>query len=60
VSEFEGELVTCVDCGRDFVWSAGERDSYERKGHAAPERCEACRRVREDRRGGTGEKGGEE
>ena len=60
MSEFEGELMTCIDCGRDFVWSAGERELYQQKCDAPPELCRECRRARHERRGDAERKGGEE
>lgn len=41
------EMLTCVDCGRQFVFSSGEQKFYEQKGFAnKPNRCQECRAAR--------------
>ncbi len=41
------EMLTCVDCGRQFVFSAGEQRFYEQKGFQnKPNRCPDCRAAR--------------
>jgi CxxC-x17-CxxC domain-containing protein len=40
-------MLTCVDCGRQFVFSAGEQRFYEQKGFQnKPNRCPDCRAAR--------------
>ncbi len=39
-------LLTCLDCGRDFIWNSGEQRFYLSKGLSAPKRCRACREQR--------------
>jgi len=39
-------LLTCVDCGHDFVWEIGEILFYQSKGLAVPKRCLPCRKIR--------------
>lgn len=41
------EMLNCVDCGRQFVFSAGEQRFYEQKGFQnKPNRCPDCRQAR--------------
>ena len=35
--------LTCRDCGKQFVFTEGEREFYKRKGFAFPSRCQECR-----------------
>ncbi len=41
------EMLNCVDCGRQFVFTAGEQRFYEQKGFQnKPNRCPDCRAAR--------------
>jgi hypothetical protein len=40
------ETLTCVDCLRWFVFSAGDARSYYGRGFQKPRRCKACREKR--------------
>ena len=41
----EGKTLTCVDCGNEFVFTAGEQEFYKEKGFEnEPKRCPDCRR----------------
>lgn len=41
---FEDETITCVECGKEFIFSAGEQAFYAEKGYTnKPKRCKACR-----------------
>lgn len=33
----------CLDCGKEFVFTAGEQELYAMKGWNAPVRCKHCR-----------------
>jgi CxxC-x17-CxxC domain-containing protein len=36
--------LTCKDCGKQFVWTAGEQEFYQKKGFTnPPTRCPDCR-----------------
>jgi CxxC-x17-CxxC domain-containing protein len=49
------EMLNCVDCGREFVFSAGEQRFYEEKGFQnKPNRCPDCRSARKAMRGQNG------
>lgn len=56
------ETLTCIDCGREFVFSSGEQRFYEQKGFQnKPNRCPDCRQARKTMRSsnsGGGERGG--
>jgi CxxC-x17-CxxC domain-containing protein len=48
----EDKILTCRDCGAEFVFSASEQEFYESKGFAnEPGRCPACRQARKQRNG---------
>jgi len=41
---FEDKRLQCVECGAEFVWTAGEQAFYSEKQFAnEPRRCPACR-----------------
>lgn len=40
---YEDKETACVDCGRPFVWTAGEQSFYDEKGFTPPKRCKPCR-----------------
>lgn len=41
---FEDETLVCVECGKEFIFSAGEQAFYAEKGYTnKPKRCKACR-----------------
>lgn len=37
------KIIKCKDCGKDFVFTAGEQAFYEQKGFNEPVRCSECR-----------------
>ena len=40
----EDKTLTCVDCGNEFVFTAGEQEFYKEKGFDnEPKRCKECR-----------------
>jgi len=43
----QGQVVTCCDCGRDFIFTLGERRFYLSKNLTIPpRRCPKCRKIR--------------
>jgi len=41
---YQDQTLKCVDCGADFVFTAGEQEFYAQKGFDnTPKRCQACR-----------------
>ena len=56
---FEDKTLVCKDCGKEFVWTAGEQEFYASRGFEnQPQRCKACRDARKNgvRPAGTGER----
>jgi len=52
---FQDKTITCRDCGREFVFSAGEQEFYQSRGLVnEPGRCPECRRARKQSSGGGG------
>ncbi len=42
--EYQDETLVCVECGNEFIFSAGEQAFYAEKGYTnKPKRCKACR-----------------
>ena len=40
----EDKTLVCQDCGKDFVFTAGEQEFYKEKGlQSEPKRCKECR-----------------
>ncbi len=50
---FRDRTLECADCGRTFVFTAGEQEFYQERGFSEPRRCPSCRAARKsDRSGG--------
>ena len=50
---YTDQVLTCSDCGIDFVFSASEQEFFAQKGFAsAPKRCSSCRAQRRAANGG--------
>lgn len=45
-SDFEDQILTCVDCGKDFPFTAREQAFFAEKGFQSPKRCKDCKQVR--------------
>ena len=43
---YQDRLLECVDCGDQFVWTAGEQLYFAEKGLAPVKRCPKCREFR--------------
>jgi len=44
---YEDKTLTCVQCSKEFVFSAGEQAFYAEKNFSSPpKRCKACRKLR--------------
>ena len=53
MSSNQDQTLTCVDCGEEFTWSAGEQDFFHEKGFTnPPKRCKQCRQAKKEQRGG--------
>ena len=48
--EFQDTEIKCIDCGQDFVWSAGEQLFFRDKNlKNPPKRCKACKKAKNER-----------
>lgn len=56
--DLQDKTMVCRDCGKEFIWTAGEQDFYKQKGFDnEPTRCPDCRRKKKaegGRGGGSG------
>jgi len=49
---YEDKTLVCKDCGKEFVFTAGEQEFYESKGFKnEPARCKECRQARKSHYG---------
>jgi CxxC-x17-CxxC domain-containing protein len=52
---YSDENLSCVDCSREFIFSAGEQQFFASKGFQnKPNRCPDCRSARKAQRGAAG------
>ena len=52
---FQDKMLTCRDCGKEFLFTAGEQSFYAEKGFEhEPTRCKTCRATRKGGGGGGG------
>jgi len=50
-SSFQDQTLVCRDCGKQFVWTAGEQEFYKQKGFDNPPSiCPDCRSKRKEER----------
>ena len=46
---FEDKTLTCKECGKEFIFTAGEQEFYAEKGFQnEPQRCKECRDARKN------------
>ena len=46
---FEDKTLVCKDCGKEFVWTAGEQEFYASRGFEnQPQRSKPCRDARKN------------
>ena len=53
--DLNDQVRVCVDCGIEYVWSAGEQEHWRQRNLVPPKRCKPCRtrrRVEIERSGG--------
>lgn len=44
---FQDRILTCVDCGKEFAFTAGEQEFFAQKGFTnEPKRCKSCKAMR--------------
>src|SRR3989454_10045849 len=45
--EFQDRILRCVDCGAEFIWTAGEQQFFADKNFRnEPKRCKVCKAKR--------------
>ena len=48
--EFQDKTLTCVDCGSEFIWTAGEQLFFaDKQFKNEPKRCKTCKTNRASR-----------
>ena len=46
--QFQDRTLTCIDCGADFIFTAGEQNFFHDKAFKnEPKRCKACKSKRQ-------------
>jgi CxxC-x17-CxxC domain-containing protein len=54
---YQDKTLVCKDCGKEFVFTAGEQEFYAEKGFQnEPTRCKECRQAKKGARKSTGAK----
>jgi len=48
------QVITCSDCGQDFVFTESEQAFYADRGFSTPRRCGACRAAKKAARADAG------
>jgi len=49
-ADLEDKTINCIDCSRDFVWTAGEQAFFrDKKLQNPPKRCKDCKQAKNDR-----------
>jgi CxxC-x17-CxxC domain-containing protein len=48
------QVITCTDCGQEFVFTESEQAFYADRGFTTPRRCAACRAAKKAARGDSG------
>jgi CxxC-x17-CxxC domain-containing protein len=49
-AEFEDVTILCIDCGKQFTWTAGEQKFYfDKKLQNPPKRCKECKQAKNER-----------
>lgn len=44
--DFKDRFIVCCDCGKEFLFSAGEQKFYYHRGLLIPKRCSQCRLIK--------------
>jgi CxxC-x17-CxxC domain-containing protein len=51
---YADKVLTCADCGQEFVFTGREQEFYATRGFSEPRRCGSCRASRKAARGDSG------
>jgi CxxC-x17-CxxC domain-containing protein len=50
LTEHQDRSIQCVDCGENFIWTAGEQAFFHDKGlKNEPKRCKPCKQAKNER-----------
>jgi CxxC-x17-CxxC domain-containing protein len=50
ICQYQDRPITCVDCSKDFTWTAGEQVFFHDKGlQNEPKRCKPCKHAKNER-----------
>ena len=52
------KVLTCADCGSEFVFTASEQEFFAERQFSEPRRCPSCRAARKAARGDSAQTGG--
>ncbi len=51
---FENKILTCTDCGANFIFSVEDQEFFQSKGYTnEPKRCHSCRQAKKSERTGS-------
>lgn len=51
MSEYKDKTIKCLDCGKEFIFTARDQEFYAEKGfNNEPKRCKDCREKRKAKR----------
>lgn len=46
---YQDKVLVCQECGKEFIWTAGEQEFFAEKGFVnEPKRCPQCRAARKN------------
>lgn len=49
-TKFDDKGIVCIDCGNEFIWTAGEQAFFRDKGLVnPPKRCRGCKQAKNER-----------
>ncbi|MBP1704628.1 MAG: hypothetical protein H6Q36_367 [Chloroflexi bacterium] len=51
---YADKVLTCIDCGQEFVFTARDQEFYATRQFSEPRRCPSCRASRKAARGDSG------
>ncbi|MDK2821632.1 MAG: hypothetical protein PWP31_1597 [Clostridia bacterium] len=56
---YEDKVLTCKECGKEFVFTIGQQEFFAEKGFTnEPSRCPECREARKQQRRSNGQRNG--
>jgi len=50
---YQDREITCVECGKTFVFTAADQEFHASRGYQDPKRCPECRQARRAAMGGS-------